>query len=76
MLAEIKRELRHLYGAGILFFYYMKYPILIGLPILYNFYDYPRNIYLDILWLWSAGLVIKDGVVLFLRWKRGEKLWR
>ncbi len=57
---EWLRELRHLYGAGILFFYYAKWPILIGLPILYYGLDYPRNLALDILWIWSLALVFKD----------------
>ncbi len=76
MLKEIKRELRHLYGAGILFFYYAKWPMVLGLPFLYYYLDYPQNIFLDILWVISLLLIIKDFVVLIVRKRRGEKLWR
>ena len=58
------RELRHIYGAGIIFFYYMKWPILIGLPILYFVLDYPSNDILNILWLFSFILAIKDFIKL------------
>ncbi|WP_187648277.1 hypothetical protein [Nitrosophilus labii] len=76
MKKELKRELRHLYGAAILFFYYLKLPLLIGIPILYIFLDYERNIFLDILWLISLFLILKDIFVLLKRFKNGEKLWR
>ncbi len=68
--------MRHLFGAAILFFYYIKWPFVIGLPILYLYLHYPRNIILDILWVICVGLIIKDFITLFLRYKRGEKLWR
>ncbi|MRI83842.1 MAG: hypothetical protein C6I00_05405 [Nitratiruptor sp.] len=76
MRDSLKRELRHLWGAGILFFYYFKWPIAIGLPILYTFYGYRRNIYMDILWVWSVALILKDLILLLRRWRRGERLWR
>ncbi|BBG65270.1 hypothetical protein NNO_0567 [Hydrogenimonas sp.] len=60
------RELRHIYGAGILFFYYAKWPILLGLPALYYGLDYPHNLALDILWIWSLALVFKDLYLLLI----------
>lgn len=55
---------KELYGAGILFFYYMKYIILAGWPILYFGLEYKGNIIVDILWLFSLGLAVKD--ILFM----------
>ncbi len=75
-MREFKAFMRHLYGAGILFFYYLKWPIVLGLPVLYFYLGYKRNIWLDILWIYCFGLIIKDFVVMFLRYKRGEKVWR
>ncbi|BCD68889.1 hypothetical protein [Nitratiruptor sp. YY09-18] len=75
-MKEIKAFLRHLYGAGILFFYYLKWPVAIGVPVLYLYLHYPRNIFMDLLWLYCVILIIKDFVVMFLRYKRGEKIWR
>ncbi len=63
---EWKRELKHIYGSGILFFYYAKWPILIGLPVLYYGLEYPHNTVLDILWIWSLVLVFKDLYVWFI----------
>ena len=56
----MQKLLKELYGAGILFFYYMKYIILAGWPILYFGLEYERNIILDILWVFSLGLAVKD----------------
>jgi len=62
-------ELRHIYGVGIIFFYYVKWPILIGLPILYFALDYPSNMILNILWIWSFVLVAKDFYLLLKNYK-------
>ena len=70
MFKEIKRELRHIYGAGILFFYYAKWFIVLGLPFLYCYMDYSRNIILDILWVISLSLIVKDFIVLIGRKRR------
>ena len=75
-MRELKSIMRHLYGAGILFFYYIKWPVVLGLPVLYFYLDYSRNIWLDLLWIYCLVLIIKDFVVMFLRYKRGEKIWR
>jgi hypothetical protein len=73
---SIKRELRHLYGVAILLFYYIKIPVLIGVPILYFYLNYKRSLFLDILWLWCAFLIIKDIAVMIKRYIKGEKVWR
>jgi len=49
-----------LYGTIIIFFYFIKYPIIIFLPIIYIVFDYPANIILDSLWLISGILILKD----------------
>ena len=57
---RVKLFFKKLYGAGIIFFYYIKYPIVIGLPILYYGLDYNHNKIMDILWIYSFILIIKD----------------
>ncbi len=49
-----------LYGTIIIFFYFIKYPVIILLPVIYLGFDYPPNIILDSLWLISAILIFKD----------------
>lgn len=54
----MKKLLKDLYGTWLLFFHYLKWPIVIGLPILYLDLDYDRNIIMDILWVYCLYLVI------------------
>jgi len=70
----MKRTLLDLYGAGILFFYYIKIPLVIGLPILYLQLDYKHNIILDVLWIWCFILIIKDIINLYKKIKHGQGL--
>ncbi len=56
----MREILKGLYGAGILFFYYTKWLILIGLPILYFGLDYHSNVSMNVLWFYSLALAIKD----------------
>ncbi|WP_353663074.1 hypothetical protein [Hydrogenimonas sp. SS33] len=63
-------ELRHLYGAGILLFYYAKWPILIGWPVMRFVLDYKDNWIIDALWLWCLILVVKDFYVLIIKKER------
>ena len=58
--------LKEIYGAGILFFYYMKYLILIGWPLLLYGLDYKPNIIMDILWVLCLALVTKDFIFKFI----------
>ena len=60
------KALREIYGAGILFFYYMKYLILIGYPTLIYGLDYTPSIYFDILWVYCLALMTKDLIFKFV----------
>jgi len=57
---------KEIYGVGILFFYYMKYIILIGWPILLYALDYKPNIIMDLLWVFSLALMTKDLIHRFI----------
>ncbi len=63
---SLKRELRHLYGTSILFFYYAKWFIFLGLPWLYFGLDYKDNWILDIIWVICLILIIKDFIYKFV----------
>jgi len=62
----MKKIAKEIYGVGILFFYYMKYIILIGWPILLYGLEYRPNIIMDMLWLFCLLLMIKDIVFRFI----------
>ena len=49
-----------IYGTLIFFFYFIKYPILIYLAIIYLYLDFPSNYILNILGFISINLIIKD----------------
>ncbi len=66
----MKKLLREMYGVGILFFYYMKWLVLLGLPILYFGLDYKSNTIMNILWIFSLALVIKDFIYLIILKKK------
>jgi hypothetical protein len=58
--------LKELYGAGILFFYYIKYFVLIGYPVLLYGLDYKPSTYMDILWVYCLALMTKDIIFKFV----------
>ncbi|MDD3443755.1 hypothetical protein [Sulfurimonas denitrificans] len=60
----MKRILKELYGSGILFFYFFKWPFFIVFPYLYN-NGLNNNYILNILWFFMAGLILKDFYMLF-----------
>lgn len=62
----ILKFLKEIYGVGILFFYYMKYIILIGWPLLLYGLDYKPNIIMDILWVFCLALMTKDIIFKFV----------
>ena len=66
----MKKVLKDLYGAGILFFYYTKWFIAIGWPLLRFGLEYKDNIFMDILWLWCIILIIKDFIYRFILKKK------
>ncbi|MCK9455345.1 hypothetical protein [Sulfurimonas sp.] len=55
----MKRILRELYGSGILFFYFFKWPFFLLFPYLYNS-GLNENYILNMLWFFTAGLILKD----------------
>ncbi len=57
---------KEIYGVGILFFYYIKFPLVIGWAILYLAKDYPDNIIMHSLWLYCVILIIKDIIYKFI----------
>ena len=59
----MQKFFKELYGTGIIFFYYVKWLIFIGLPILYYGLDYKQNIIMDLLWVYCFALITKDFIV-------------
>jgi hypothetical protein len=66
----VKRVLKDLYGSGVLFFYFMKWIIFLGLPIMYYGIDFKQNIILDILWVYCFALITKDFIMKFVLKKK------
>jgi hypothetical protein len=62
----MKKTLKEVYGVGIIFFYYIKWLIIIGLPLLYFGLDYKSNVIMNILWFYSVALAIKDFIYLVI----------
>jgi len=60
------QALKEIYGVGILFFYYMKYIIIIGWPLLLYGLDYKPNIIMDLLWVYCLALMTKDIIYKFV----------
>ncbi len=60
------KVLKEIYGVGILFFYYMKYIILFGWPLLRYGLEYKDNIIMNVLWVICLLLMIKDLVYKFV----------
>ena len=60
------KVLKEIYGVGILFFYYMKYIILFGWPLLRYGLEYKDNVILNVLWVICLLLMIKDLVYKFV----------
>jgi len=57
------KVLKEIYGVGILFFYYMKYIVLLGWPILLFGLEYKPNFIMDILWVYCFALATKDFIM-------------
>jgi len=66
----MKKFLKEMYGVAIIFFYYTKWFILIGLPILYFELDYDSNSVMNVLWCIALGLALKDFVYLVILKKK------
>jgi len=52
--------MKTIYGTLIFFFYFIKYPIVIFLPIAYIELEYPNSMTMNILAFISVCLIIKD----------------
>ena len=66
----MSKVFKEIYGVGILFFYYMKYIILIGWPLLLYGLEYKPNIIMDLLWVYCLALMTKDIIYKFVLKKR------
>ena len=55
----MKRMLKELYGVGILFFYFFKWPYFLIYPYLYT-HGLNENYILDALWFYTIVLILKD----------------
>ena len=66
----MKHLFKEIYGAGIIFFYYLKWPVFIGWPILYYGLEYKQNSIMSILWVYCFALIIKDFIMRFVLKKR------
>ena len=68
----MKRTLRELYGVGILFFYFFKWPYFLGFPFLYiNGLD--NNFILDGIWFLTIFLILKDIYTIIKRKKINQR---
>jgi hypothetical protein len=63
--------MKEVYGAGIMFFYFLKWPIILGLPWLYA-NGLQDNIILNILWIYCILLVCKD-IFMFIKKRKESK---
>jgi len=59
----MKRILKELYGVGILFFYFFKWPFFLSFIYLYN-NGLDKNYILITLWFYTLILIIKDFYIL------------
>jgi hypothetical protein len=62
----MKRTLKELYGVGILFFYFFKWPYFLGFPILYH-NGLNQNFILDGIWFLTIFLILKDFYTFYKR---------
>ena len=61
--------MKEIYGSGILFFYFFKWPYAIGYPFLYA-NGLNDNYILDILWVYCIFLILKDFYVFYIKKER------
>lgn len=50
-------------NSKVLFFYFIKLVIFLGIPILYFALDYKQSIILDLLWVYTFALITKDFIM-------------
>jgi len=66
----MKQTLRQIYGAGIVFFYYLKWPFVLGYPALLYGADYPRHWSMDLIWVYCVALILKDLIYIVVLGKK------
>jgi hypothetical protein len=66
----MNQTLREIYGAGVVFFYYLKWPFVLGYLALIYGLDYPRHWSMDIIWIYCAALIVKDFIYIFILGKK------
>ena len=64
--------MKELYGVGILFFYFLKWPIVLGYPYL-RLHGLSQNYILDVLWLYCLFLIFKDFYMMLQKRKKSNK---
>jgi len=62
--------MKELYGVGILFFYFLKWPVVIGYPYL-RLNGLNNNYIIDLLWLYCLFLIFKD-LYMFIQKRKKE----
>ncbi len=60
----MKKLLRETYGVGVLIFYFLKWPYVLGFPYLYFEKGLTDNWFLNLLWVYCLLLIIKDFIYL------------
>jgi len=64
----MKRTIKELYGVGILFFYFFKWPYFLGFPFLF-LNGLNQNFILDGLWFYTIFLILKDILAIYKKRK-------
>jgi len=64
--------MKELYGSGILFFYFLKWPIVIGYIYL-RLHGLSQNYILDLLWIYCVVLILKDFYMMFQKKKKANE---
>jgi len=64
--------MKELYGVGILFFYFLKWPIFIGYIYL-RMHGFKENYILDALWIYCLVLILKDFYLFVKKRQKKEK---
>ena len=64
--------MKELYGVGILFFYFLKWPIVLGYPYL-RLHGLAQNYILDALWFYCLFLIFKDFYMMLQKKKDNDK---
>lgn len=62
--------MKEIYGVGVLFFYFLKWPIAIAYPYMLT-HGLHQNYIIDIVWIYCIFLILKDFYV--IRSKKDKK---